>query len=321
MKIVIDKDIPGLAEGIRELWPDREVAALEGRKISKADVSDADALIVRTRTRCDAALLSGSRVKLVGSATIGTDHIDTRWCAEAGIRVVNAPGCNADGVVQYVAATLAAAGFDPSRHTLGIIGKGSIGGRVARLYRGVGANVLVNDPPRAEAGMDDDEYLPLEEVLSRSDAVTLHVPYTLDGPHPTRHLLREKLPAGIKILVNASRGSVVDPGLLLAGGGERRLIIDTWPFEDYPEEFTDARRREMIAGAFIATPHIAGYTVEGKRRATEAMLEALGAPRRETAAPAPPKTPGEAAAGFNPILLSDTLKKAPEEFENLRTLR
>lgn len=277
--IVIDEKIPGLAEAIRRERPDLEVRALPGAAIDRAAVSDAEALIVRTRTRCDASLLEGSGVKLVGTATIGTDHIDMEWCEAHGIRVVSAPGCNAPAVMQYVACSLHAAGFDPKTQTLGVVGKGHIGSLVVDLYRRAGGRVLVCDPPRAEAGLDDEDYLPLESLLEQADAVTLHVP----GGEGTRNLINAgmlgRLPRLPEILVNASRGTVVEPTLLMPGNdltASMRLIIDTWPFEDLPDAaFSASAKAAMIKRAFIATPHIAGYSLEGKRRATAAMLSAL----------------------------------------------
>lgn len=276
MKIVADRRIPGLREGIASQWLEAELVLLEGKEISRDDVADADALIVRTRTRCDAPLLEGSNVKLVGSATIGTDHIDIPWCEANGIRVVNAPGCNAPAVMQYVAAGLRKAGFNPGAHTLGVVGKGNIGSLVTELYRRAGCEVLVCDPPRKDEGLTDEDYLSLEELLERSDAVTFHVPYTKEGPYPTHHLLSGLLPEKPKIIVNSSRGSVVDPRTIHKEWERRKFIIDTWPFEENPEEFEmEEEKWQLIFMSFIATPHIAGYSTEGKRRATEAMLAAL----------------------------------------------
>ena len=276
MKIVADCRIPGLKEGVESRFPDADLLLLEGKDIKKDHVADADALIVRTRTRCDAPLLEGSRVKLIGTATIGTDHIDIPWCEANGIRVTSAPGCNAPAVMQYVAAALHEAGFDPASQTLGVVGKGNIGSLVVDLYRRAGCNVLVCDPPRKDADLDDENYLSLEEVLEKSDAVTFHVPYTLEGPHPTHHLLSGRLPEKPGIIVNASRGSVIDRRIIEQEWENRKFIIDTWPFEEHPEEFDlEEEKWALIFMSFIATPHIAGYSIEGKRRATEAMLAAL----------------------------------------------
>ena len=318
MRVVIDSQIPGLRAGLEALGVPMEITELKGADIKTPDVKDADALIVRTRTRCDARLLEGSRVKFVGTATIGTDHIDLDWCEANGIRVASAPGCNAPAVMQYVACALRESGFDPRKDTLGVVGKGHIGSLVAELYRKAGTTVLVSDPPRKDAGMTDENYLTLEELLERSDALTLHVPYTTAGSHPTHHLLRAgALPSRPRIVVNASRGAVVDPGLIAEEGERRRLIIDTWPFEDSPELFTADERAAMIAKAFIATPHIAGYSIEGKRRATEAMLAAL---QGKSAEPEPYAVPAleKVLASFSPLELSSALKDSPGDFESLR---
>lgn len=317
MKIVIDKRIPGLQEGILAVRPDYEVVALEGSKIEASDIYDADALIVRTRTRCDASLLEGSKVWLLGTATIGTDHIDLSWCESHGIKVASAPGCNAPAVMQYVASTLHEAGFDPHHHTLGVIGKGHIGTLVTDLYRRAGGRVLVCDPPRAKSGFTDEEYLSLEEVLEKCDAITLHVPYTKDGPDSTHHLLGRQLPETLRIVVNASRGGVVEPSLI---DSRRKFIIDTWPFEGTPEAWPIAEREALIAKAFIATPHIAGYSIEGKERATAAMLAALGIPISPSQMPPKANQRSLAAviSSFDPIPLSAALKASPTDFEALR---
>lgn len=326
MKIVTDKRIPGLQEGIKSILPNAEIISKEGREISRDDLNDAEALIVRTRTRCDSSLLEGSGIRLIGTATIGTDHIDLDWCARNGIEVVNAPGSNAPAVMQYVASTLHHAGFDPARHTLGVVGKGHIGNLVTELYRMEGTKVVVCDPPRKDAGYDDEEYLSLEEVFAMSDAVTFHVPYTTVGPYPTRHLLKGPIPGRVAMIVNSSRGEVLDPSVI---DPKRKFIIDTWPFEDQPEQFDDALRRSLIDASFIATPHIAGYSREGKSRATEAMIAAIA---RKFNIEATNKGKGfqkidtsllryslkDVIRSFNPIPLSEALKENPDSFETLR---
>ena len=321
-RIVIDSRIPGL-EARLKAFPGVEVKAMEGKDITASDVREADCLFVRTRTRCDSSLLGGSGVRLVGTATIGTDHIDIPWCESHGIRVVSAPGCNAPAVMQYVASSLSLAGFDPRRHTLGVVGKGHIGSLVARLYRDAGAQVLVCDPPRRDAGHADENYLELGEVLRRSDAVTFHVPYTKEGPYPTHHLLYAGMKTFPDIIVNASRGGVVDSRVLLDATCRSRFIIDTWEFEDNPHDWASETRRALLGRAFIATPHIAGYSIEGKRRATEAMLAAFvgSAPEEKRDGMETltfPYALRQAAASFNPVPLSNTLKSDPSQFETLR---
>ena len=329
MKIVADDKIPGLREALLKM-EGMEMRSLEGASITPLDVRDADALFVRTRTHVGASLLQGSRVKLVGTATIGTDHIDIPWCEARGIKVVNAPGCNAPAVMQYVASSLYAAGFDPTDRsglTLGVVGKGNIGSLVVDLYRKAGARVLVCDPPRQQVGFTDELYLPLSELLNASDAVTFHVPYTSEGPYPTHHLLSEPLPYQLSIVVNASRGLVVDPAIIRGGEG-RKWVIDTWPFEDCREAYSPSEQAALVREAFIATPHIAGYSVEGKRRATEAMIIALADTFGLSLPPGATDTVRipdgnrysleEVVASFNPLPLSEVFKTAPETMEKIR---
>lgn len=270
MKVVIDKEIPFIA---RRLPRDVETCYLKGEEITREALKDADALIVRTRTRCDARLLEGTNVKFVATATIGTDHIDTEWCEQNGVKVASAPGCNAPGVAQYVFSSLFSEGFDPHNDTLGIIGYGNVGRIVADWARKMNIRTLINDTPRKEAGYTDIEYLPIEKVLSQSDAVTLHVPLTRGGDYPTFRLLGKDDLALMKkgaILVNSSRGGVVDESALKnkLRSGELKAIIDVW--EKEPE--IDAELAEL---AEVATPHIAGYSRQGKMRATRMVLEAL----------------------------------------------
>ena len=322
MKILMDKRIPGLEEALGDYAPAYDIKAMEGARIGPNDVKDADVLFVRTRTRCDASLLHGSSVRLVGTATIGTDHIDIPWCESHGIRVVNAPGCNATAVMQYVASTLRTAGYDPSRHTLGVIGKGHIGSIVTALYRRAGARVLVSDPPKKEAGFTDEDYLSLQEVLEGSDAVTFHVPYTSQGPYPTLNMLTGDMLRKGQIAVNASRGPVFHSSVF---SSEAILIIDTWPFEENQALYSTDQRAAMISKAFIATPHIAGYSIEGKKRATKAMLQALkrfdnpGLLISETMGETPVYVLENVINSFDPVPLSEALKKNPEEFEILRS--
>ncbi|MDE6338115.1 MAG: 4-phosphoerythronate dehydrogenase, partial [Muribaculaceae bacterium] len=188
MKFIVDNKIPFIKGRLEPLG---EVVYADPFAFTPQLVKDADALIIRTRTHCDEALLDGSSVKLVATATIGTDQIDIPWCEANGITVENAAGCNAPGVAQYVWSSLLRNGFDPSRHTLGVVGKGNIGSIVADWGCRLGANVIVCDPPRQKAGHKDEDYLPLEEVLAKADAVTLHTPLTKEGDDSTYHLISE----------------------------------------------------------------------------------------------------------------------------------
>ncbi|MDF1561082.1 MAG: 4-phosphoerythronate dehydrogenase PdxB [Bacteroidales bacterium] len=267
MKIVIDEKIPFI-KGIFEPWAD--VVYSPGRDIDAATIYDADALIVRTRTRCDSRLLEKSRVRIIASATIGFDHLDTVWLDQTGIKWVNAPGCNSGSVMQYITAALL---FLASRHsldlrslTLGVVGVGHVGTKVVRAARALGMSVLLNDPPRErEEGAAD--FSPLEKLLEESDILTLHVPLTHEGEDRTRHLINGITLGRLRkncILINTSRGEVVDNTALrkaLEDKVIRGAVLDVW--EGEPEA-----DRGLLALTEIATPHIAGYSVDGKANAT-----------------------------------------------------
>ena len=322
MKIIADKNIPFLEDRIKGA----SLLRLPARDITPDAVKDADALIVRTRTRCDAGMLAGSAVRLVATATIGTDHVDIPWCEANGITVRNAPGSNAPGVALYVWASLLRRGFLPGKSVLGVVGCGHVGSIVADWGQRLGAEVLVCDPPRCDAGFSDRAYLPLEEVLAKCDALTLHTPLTRGSHYPTFHLIdagKLGLMKKNSILVNAARGEVVDTGDVVKAMEEGIIgeaIIDTWEGEP------DIDRR-LLDAASVATCHIAGYSVEGKQRASRMALEAvastlglevdlIGLPG-DYAAPAK-LDPGLIVKAFDPGSLTRSLKAHPEDFESLR---
>lgn len=278
MKIVVDSHIPHI-QGLLE--PCATVLYLEPGDITRETVVDADALIVRTRTRCDAALLDGSRVRFIGSATIGTDHIDLDYCARNGITVRNAPGCNAPAVAQWVFCAIAAwmdkRGIDtPAGLILGIVGVGHIGSIVARWGRALGFTVLLNDPPREMAEKTertdvscDVEFLPLEELQRRCDIITFHTPLTRGGQWPTWHLCDQAFLDGLtrcRLILDAARGPIADNAALLGWQGD--VALDCWENEPIIS-------RDLLEKAIVATPHIAGYSREGKQRGTAMMIEAL----------------------------------------------
>lgn len=270
MKIVIDSDIPFLDGRLPE---DLELLKMPGKEITREILRDADAVVVRTRTKCDSRLLKDTAIRLVVTATIGRDHIDEGWCEKNGITVKSAPGCNAPGVAQYVLASLLEAGFNPKCHTLGIIGYGNVGSIVALWAQEMGIKTMVCDPPRLEQGFRDIEYVSLEKILQQSDAITLHVPLTEKGKYHTRRLIGKRELEMMKkraILINSSRGGVVDEAALKDKiiTNELKAVIDVW--ENEPE--IDRKLSEL---AFIATPHIAGYSEEGKKRASGIALESL----------------------------------------------
>lgn len=272
-RIVCADDLPCAREAFSTLG---EPVLRRDLAITAADLADADALVVRSGVRVNAALLAGSRVKFVGTATIGYDHLDARWLERSGIRWVSAPGCNANSVAEWLLAALFAlarrGGFRLAGKTLGVIGHGNVGRRVEARARAIGLRVLRNDPPRArESG--DPAYRPLEEVLAASDFVTLHVPLEREGADPTHHLADERFFAMLKpgaVFVNAARGAIVKTSALLAAmerGIVRHAVLDTW--EDEP-----ACRAEILQRADLGAAHIAGHSYEGKVMGTAMVYRA-----------------------------------------------
>lgn len=264
LKIVADSAIPFL-DGVLDPWAD--MTRIPGKEITHEDVKDADVLIVRTRTRCDAALLGGTKVKFVATATIGFDHIDLEWCRNNGVGVSTSAGCNARGVLQWVAAVLhhlsVADGWRPGEKTLGIVGVGHVGSLVKEYAERWGFRVLCCDPPREEReGLG---FLPLEELAPQVDFLTFHTPFDAT----TRHLGNAALFATMKpgaVVMNSSRGAVVDGEALLASGLD--AVLDVWEHE--PD--IDVRLLEKVR---LATSHIAGYSIQGKAHATELALKAV----------------------------------------------
>lgn len=326
MKVIVDRNIPFVEGRLEKV---SEVIYAAPSEITPELVKDADALIVRTRTKCDKELLEGSKVRFIASATIGTDHIDSSWCASNGITVANAPGCNAPAVAQYVWASILALGKKPEDITLGIVGKGNVGSIVADWGRRLGARIVVSDPPKMEAGIPDN-YMPLPRLLECCDVITLHTPLTFNGNHPTFHLIgKEELDilsseaseASPRVLINAARGEVVDNKTLYeaAREGKLRLAIDTW--EGEPEI-----SRELLGVTEIATFHIAGYSAEGKSRATRMALDAFNRHFNldvDLSGLEPDYSPGRIsprliADSYDPMADTAMLKKNPEDFERLR---
>ena len=268
MKIVADRNIP-FFEGVFE--PYAEVIYKEGQDISVEDVRDADALVIRTRTRCDASLLDGSSVKLIATATIGTDHIDMEYCTSRGIEVHNAQGCNAGGVMQYVFSALygvsARKAIKLEDAVFGVIGVGNVGRKVAALAEYLGFKVLKCDPPRAEAE-GPEEFCSLEYLLANSDVVSLHVPLE-ESTHGMADEEFFKIMRPGAIFINAARGEVVvDAALKLALPKFGAVIIDTWNNEPDVDE-------ELLDMVDVATPHIAGYSYQGKQNGTASAVQAV----------------------------------------------
>ena len=281
MKIVCDNKIPFL-RGVLE--PYAEVVYLPGKETTPEVVRDADALITRTRTICNEALLKGSSVQVIATATIGYDHIDTAWCEAHGIVWENAPGCNSWSVKQYIASVLVTLakqyGLDLEGMTLGVVGVGNVGRKVAEVGALLGMKVLLNDPPRARRE-GPDAFVSLDELCAQSDIITVHVPLSKEGEDATWHLFDRARLQSLRpdqILINSSRGPVVDNRALkdtLQGGGLRTAVLDVW--EGEPE-----LDPELVWALALSTPHIAGYSADGKANGTtdavQTVARTLGLP-------------------------------------------
>lgn len=274
MKIVADDKIPFL-KGVLE--PHAEVIYIPGKEINREILKDSDALLIRTRTKCTENLLEGTNVRFIGTATIGFDHIDTHYCNKNGISWTNAPGCNSSSVQQYIAAALLRISsefhFNLKDKTLGIIGVGNVGSKVEKFARTIGMKVLLNDPPRARLE-GKKKIHSLNPVLSESDIVTVHVPLNVVGEDYTYHLFNEerfkKMKKGAWI-INSSRGEVTDTNVLkkvLNSGKLGGVVQDVW--ENEPD--IDL---ELMHQVFIATPHIAGYSTDGKANGTAMVVNSL----------------------------------------------
>ncbi len=274
IKIVADNKIPFLHGSLENV---AQVIYLPGSKISREHLLDAQALITRTRTKCNEALLKGTSVKLITSATIGYDHIDTAWCEANGINWTNAPGCNSGSVRQYLASALSyilqKEGKKFEEITLGIIGVGNVGSKVEKLACTLGMRILLYDPPR-ERAEGNEKFTTLETLLSESDIITLHVPLNKQGQDKTIHLVDEDFTGRIKKgawFINSSRGEVVRTEALknaLKSGHLTGAILDVW--ENEPD--ADA---ELVSMVNIATPHIAGYSADGKANGTAMSVQAI----------------------------------------------
>ena len=330
MKIVVDDKIPYIRETICQLAD--EVVFLSGATITAADVKDADVLVVRTRTRCNRQLLERSKVKLVVTATIGYDHLDTQWLDVAGIRWTNCPGCNSGSVAQYVECSLLLLEQQKklplSQSTIGIVGCGHVGSKVKAVAERLGMHVLVCDPPLQKANsqkLTANSYVSLDDIERRCDVITFHVPLTREGQYATWHLADDaffRRLSRVPYIINTSRGEVVDNKALLKAleeGRVRDAVIDVWENEPHP----DAALLEKV---FIGTPHIAGYSADGKVNADNMVVDAIcqqfGLPHPEPIVP--PTLPsdihltGSPLDLYNPMDDSRKLKAEPSFFEQLR---
>ncbi|WP_238085327.1 MULTISPECIES: 4-phosphoerythronate dehydrogenase PdxB [Pseudescherichia] len=274
MKILVDENMPYARELFSRLG---EVKPVAGRPIPVDELADAQALMVRSVTKVNASLLSGTAVKFVGTATAGTDHVDQAWLDEAGIGFSAAPGCNAIAVVEYVFSALLMLaerdGFTLKDRTVGIVGVGNVGSRLQARLEAWGVRTLLCDPPRAERG-DAGDFRPLEALVREADILTFHTPLYKEGPYKTLHLADDALISALKpgaILINACRGAVVDNAALLTrleAGQDLSVVLDVWE----PEPDLNV---ELLKRVDIGTPHIAGYTLEGKARGTTQVFEAF----------------------------------------------
>ena len=340
MKIVCDDKIPFLRG---TLEPFAEVVYLPGKQTTAEVVKDADALITRTRTACNETLLKDSKVKVIATATIGFDHIDTAWCESNGIIWKNAPGCNSWSVKQYISSVLVSLArrhsLDLSTMTLGVVGVGNVGSKVAEAASLLGMKVLLNDPPR-ERREGPDKFVSLDKLMEQSDIITLHVPLTKEGKDATWHLFDAERIAQLRadqFLFNSSRGPVVDNKALKAALQAKSLrgaVLDVW--EGEPE-----LDRELISLLEYSTPHIAGYSADGKANGTtmsvRTVASVLGLPLTDWTAsgvpgPAQPLEFTLDASGktkqdvlTEAILYTydvhkdtEALRTAPELFEKLR---
>lgn len=318
MRVISDKHIPFIVEAVRHEWPQMDICPMEPEQIDAAAVREADVLIVRTRTKVNEALLAGSKVQLVCTATIGFDHIDTAWCDAHNVRWTSCPGCNAQAVCDYIEEALDESSnlpiFKSSNHpTIGVVGVGHVGSLVAGMAERKGMNVLLNDPPKGIG-------VSLDSIAQKCDIITFHVPLTANHQspisnhqYPTFHLCDEAFMNRCKpgaLIINAARGGVVDEQALLRSG--HPYILDTW--ENEPD-----LNPHVLQNAFRASMHIAGYSLEGKRNASQMCLDAVAAqfdlPR--ISLPLVASNPSSLSCHWLADITGQ-LKAQPDQFEQLR---
>ena len=306
MTIVCDRHIPFLVEAVHDHWPDVQIYPMESEQITNAAIREADVLVVRTRTLINEVLLQGSRVRLVCTATIGYDHIDTGWCEAHSIRWMSCPGCNAQAVCDYVEEALreieSACVFPNKPVTIGIVGVGHVGSLVADMAKRKGYNVLLNDPPKGIG-------VSLDFIAQHCDIITFHTPLDSSTRHLCDEIFLQRCQPRVWI-INAARGGIVDEQALLSSG--HPYILDTWESEPH-------LNTEVLAHAFRASMHIAGYSVEGKRNATQMCLDTIADTFGLSHIPpiSTPVSEGDSALGWLERV-SMQLKKQPESFELLR---
>lgn len=330
MKVIVDNKIPFIKEAIEKIAD--EVVYAPGKDFTPSLVKDADALIIRTRTHCNRGLLEGSKVKFIATATIGFDHIDTEYCREAGITWTNAPGCNSASVAQYLHSSLIllqeSKGINLSEATIGIIGVGNVGNKVVKVAQELGMRVLLNDLPR-EDKEGKQNFSSLQTLAKECNVLTFHVPLYKEGKYRTYHLADAAFFQSLKqkpVIINTSRGEVIQTDALL-NALETKLIsdaiIDVW--ENEP-----TINLTLLKKVFLGTPHIAGYSADGKANATRMSLDALCRYFNIQAdyqiippAPSQPQITAETLSDaylqiYDPRQDSNALKTHPELFEKLR---
>jgi len=339
MKIVIDDKIPYIQGAVE---PFAEVVYLPGSQTTPDVVKDADALVTRTRTKCNRELLEGSKVKFIATATIGYDHIDTEYCKEAGIKWTNAPGCNAESVNQYIASALFSWSMknrtDLKDKTIGIVGVGHVGKKVAHFCETIGMRVLLNDPPR-ERVEGPEKFVSLEKIQQEADIITFHVPLNMAGKDATLHMVNEMFLQNLRkkpLLINSCRGEVLNSKALYnayEADDISGFILDCW--ENEPDIDLN-----LLSSAEFGTPHIAGYSKDGKANGTKMSVQAisrffnLGIDEWEPVNVEPPPIPvikidgnqrreysilAEAILSTYNIENDDEdLREAPQKFEQLR---
>ncbi len=339
IKIVIDNKIPFI-EGVLEKVAN--LVYIPGNLIGRSNLIDADALLIRTRTKCDESLLKGTSIKFIASATIGFDHIDTNYCDGNGIKWTNAPGCNSGSVKQYIASALAEIISIEKKSfediTLGIIGVGNVGSKVAHMAKALGIKTLLNDPPR-ERSEGKGDFTDIETLIAQSDIITIHVPLSHQGVDKTFHLANADFFGKMKRgawFINSSRGEVMETQSLINALESKHLggtIIDVW--ENEPNI-----NLKLLELAHVATPHIAGYSADGKSNGTAMSVQAISkffnlgmddwqpnnvpqAKQSSLAINCMDKSKEQifnelSSFAYNILLDSEKLKKSPKTFEQQR---
>ncbi|MCC8155235.1 MAG: 4-phosphoerythronate dehydrogenase PdxB [Tannerellaceae bacterium] len=337
MLIIADQTIPYL-QGVLEPYAD--VRYLPSSGFTPENIQGAEVLIVRSIDICNRRLLEGSKVKLITTATIGYDHIDTHFCREAGITWKNAPGCNAASVGQYIFSSLLYValkeGISLKNKTIGIVGVGHVGKEVEKLCEGYGMRILLNDPPRVEKE-GSTNFVSLEEIAAEADIITFHTPLTKEGRYPTFHLANDVFFDSCRKkpwFINASRGAVHDTATVLKAHQKKQItniILDCWENEPFINQ-------ELLKATLLATPHIAGFSADGKSNTTRMCLEYindiynLGIPNLKEIKPLPPQNPiidlnkyndyrleRAFLETYNPVFTDTLLRTEPAKFEWFRS--